>query len=1115
MAEHKPKANLTSSGFLALRTPFLPFDELLAWADGLESASALDGMPRLEEALRADHARLRERLRAVVERPEVREALFVASPSLDAQLPAWLNEPDSEKGQKVERTLVKYFARMAGRATPFGLFAGCSVGVIGNQTRLRLAERAGYQRHARLDMDYLVALAESLDRDRALRETLTYFPNSSLYRVPGRLRYQEYRTTDKGRTHHAVSIEESPYLRAVLERAVAGATVAQLAAALRESAAEATREEAEAYVHELIDTQVLASDLSPAVTGAEPIHGLVEKLRQHPAAAPVAERLSTVKQELDAINAAGLGIDSGRYRRIAEMLQELPAKVNPEKLFQVDMVKPATDLSLDERVVQDIQRGVELLHRLSRPAPQEELTRFRQAFAERYQGQGAPPYEVRWVPLLEVLDEDMGIGFGGAGNAMASSLLDDLNLPLRIDSRVPWGDRESFLLRKLAEALSCSEQQIVLQPAEIEALASPKPSPLPDALAVMVNLAAQSESALDQGEYQIHLESTFGPSGAVMLGRFCHADPALQKHVEEHLHAEEALHPDALFAEIVHLPEEGRIGNILARPRLRDYEIVYLGQSGAPLEKQIPITDLLVTATGEEILLRSRRFNRRVIPRLTSAHNFIGRGKGLYRFLCLLQSQGQARAGWDWGPLANAPFLPRVVYDKFVLSLARWSIGKEALKSLRQAEGAEGFRLMQLWRQRLCLPRWIALADGDNELPIDLDNVMCVEAFIDLVKKREQVSLVEMFPQPDRHCAGSAEGRFVHEIIVPFVKQVVTEATEDGSENARDASSVTRPASFQRSISPGSDWLYVKLYSGSGMTDELLRDVVRPVTRKALDSRAATGWFFIRYGDPDWHLRLRYQGEPRRLLGEVLPALQLAVAPLLQDGRVWRMQIDTYEREVERYGGPSGMAAAEKLFQADSEAILRLSHLLAEDARGDLRWRLTLYGMDRLLEDLGFDLGAKRKLLSKLSAGFGREFHAEGALKHELSGKFRTQRQVVEAALAVDSHADEPLAFGKSVLQERSRALGPTLAELRDLQHAGELSLPLPELASSFLHMHANRLLRSSQRAQELVLYEFLHRLYESQAAREPAAFEADKERSKSRIGGRRRLASQELQRVE
>jgi hypothetical protein len=33
--------------------------------------------------------------------------------------------------------------------------------------------------------------------------------------------------------------------------------------------------------------------------------------------------------------------------------------------------------------------------------------------------------------------------------------------------------------------------------------------------------------------------------------------------------------------------------------------------------------------------------------------------------------------------------------------------------------------------------------------------------------------------------------------------------------------------------------------------------------------------------------------------------------------------------------------------------------------------------------------------------------------------------------------------------------------------------------------MHANRMLRAAARAQELVLYDFLHRLYESRAARQ------------------------------
>ena len=43
------------------------------------------------------------------------------------------------------------------------------------------------------------------------------------------------------------------------------------------------------------------------------------------------------------------------------------------------------------------------------------------------------------------------------------------------------------------------------------------------------------------------------------------------------------------------------------------------------------------------------------------------------------------------------------------------------------------------------------------------------------------------------------------------------------------------------------------------------------------------------------------------------------------------------------------------------------------------------------------------------------------------------------------------------------------------------------ELSPSYIHMHVNRLLRSVQRAHEVVLYDFLTRLYESQIARSKA----------------------------
>ena len=66
----------------------------------------------------------------------------------------------------------------------------------------------------------------------------------------------------------------------------------------------------------------------------------------------------------------------------------------------------------------------------------------------------------------------------------------------------------------------------------------------------------------------------------------------------------------------------------------------------------------------------------------------------------------------------------------------------------------------------------------------------------------------------------------------------------------------------------------------------------------------------------------------------------------------------------------------------------------------------------------------------------------------------------------------------------RSAANAPILAELRAAEQRGALTLPVTELASSYIHMHVNRLIRSAQRAHELVLYDLLSRLYESKVAR-------------------------------
>jgi thiopeptide-type bacteriocin biosynthesis protein len=287
-------------------------------------------------------------------------------------------------------------------------------------------------------------------------------------------------------------------------------------------------------------------------------------------------------------------------------------------------------------------------------------------------------------------------------------------------------------------------------------------------------------------------------------------------------------------------------------------------------------------------------------------------------------------------------------------------------------------------------------------------------------------------------------------------------------------------AAVRRSFLPGSEWLYAKLYVGPSAADQVLRQVVAPVTRAA--SAVLRAWFFIRYADPDWHLRVRFHGEPRALMELVLPRLLESAAPLRDDGRLYRLEIGTYDREVERYGGPRGVVVAERLFQADSEAVLRILEAFGDDAP-DARWRLALLGVDRLLDDAGFTVAEKSELVAAMRGGAMEQLGEGKPLRLQLDRDFRARRQELEA-LFDQARLPSDLEAGRAALAERSRRSAPSWAELRRLESAEELTSPLAAIVPSLVHMNVNRLIHASAQAHEIVLYDYLARLYESALAR-------------------------------
>ena len=897
-AELPGDRRLSRADFFVIRTPLLAFDEFLAWSGGASS----------------DAASLRERLRVIVARDDVREALSIASPELVAQLGTWERDPGSRRGRRIEQALVRYVTRMMSRPTPFALCAGYSIGRIGDATSLVLAGLDSYERRT---------------PPRAA-SPLLYRANTTLHRTRGRYRYIE---SIEGR-FRSVAVDRSAALDAALAAARVPVSAPGIAAAIGGDA------DAAAFVAQLIENQLLVAVPLPP--------------------------------------------------------EQLPI-----------LRRPAPHATLGRDVVAELEGGVQLLGRLfpSRRSPA--LAAFQERFVARF--------DTREVPLAVALDPEEGCGFGD-GDQLPASLE-----TIAFDGAPPPREFEvtplhRFLLTKLHEVWRNHDSELQLDASELEAFASPDAPPLPDALAAVAAIAGR----------WIILHGAHGPSGAVFLGRFCDADDELRAHVERHLAAEEALRPEVVFAEVVHDPP-GRERNVVQRPPMRRYEIVYGGTPRVPPERQLGLDDLRVSVRDGRIRLRSQRLDREVAPRMTHAHNFADRGLPLYRFLGLLQRDRlTSRAGWDWGALASAPFLPRVTIGRLIVAPAQWKLPRDE------------------WRERRRLPRFVHVVDGDALLLIDFENPLTVEAAAALVRNRQSVTLVEHIESSDVH---GPEGRFVHELIVPLLREEV-HAPSRPEEHSDPV---------PRTFAPGSEWLYLKLYAGPAALDEIIRRLALPLARR--DER----WFFVRYADPELHLRLRVR--TRRV-----KRLIAAANALLEEGLVWRVQLDTYEREIERYGA---IELAEEVFHIDSIAAARIIDVLEPGEAGlEERWRLALTGVDRMLSDFGLDLEEKRDLMRAASAAIAAQLDAPPSLRHDLGDAFRQLRPELERLLAAD--AGNPLAPGLDLLAARSPRLAAIAAELR------ARTVPVRDVLLSFIHMYVNRMTRADQQRQELVIYDFLARLYES-----------------------------------
>ncbi|MET9266713.1 lantibiotic dehydratase [Amycolatopsis sp. NPDC004079] len=974
-----------------------------------------------------DVGRTRDRIRALASAPEVRRALYVASPDLAAALEKTPNNPTGNRADRMYSRVLRYLTRMSTRPTPFGAFSGIALGEFAETTTARLGPAALGGARVRADMSFLLGLIKELETDPGLRSQLRVVLNSSIYLDGDRavLPYADiYGTQDK----RAVRVRATPAVLAAMRLTATPVPYERLVDELAAEFPDAPDDRITGLIGQLSELNILTSDLRPPLTMGSPEQHLLKRLVDSPAAAPVAEALRETVEVSRRTDLAGLNKLEGLHRML------VPGHTG--QTYQLDSVLDLRDPHITAEVGREVAGAVDVLMRLSAAVPGHNyhLAQYRHEFEERY-GDSL-------VPVLEVLSPETGL------DAPPTYTEPPRTHPLPPSDHVPDSAETDRVLTELAaEAWWRGNREVELTDAWLARLAPPEQAPplgLYPALDAYAQLQVRGQ--IENGDWRIVLREDVIAYGGRTYGRFFDLfDESTVDRLHGYAKREEALFPDVVYAELSYLPTVGRAANVMLHPRVREYEIPLNTAPSVTSNFVITLDDLLVGAGEDRLFLWSKRLDRQVVA--TQTHMLSPHvAPNVVRFLLEVSNDGYVMpSGFRWGSLDSMPFLPRVTRGRTVLRPAQWTLHEKMLV----AQDTSRATALAQWRDKWRVPRYVYLVDDDNRLLVDLEHPLGVSELEHELRRRAGRALLhEMLPAFGEQWLADESGRaHLDEIVVPLIVRDVAESAR----SPLPVTSVRHGTAAAPLHMPGEEWAFVSLYSAFTRHDEIIAESLTELARRLRDEDAADRWFYLRYADPRPHLRVRFRATNGRaaqyVLGEVLSWARTTVAAR----QAVEFSVDCYRPELHRYGGPAVFDAVEEFFAANSDVTAELVALLLADDSLDPEF-VAVAAVDSLYRQFGLDLPARLALAppGDDSAAARRTFREHRAYLTEL---------LVPWDIRPDERGRAHHELLAPVLAGQTEAARAAAAAVDRAAVSGELSSGHASVLGSLAHMQINRLM--------------------------------------------------------
>lgn len=958
---------------------------------------------------------------------EVPEAIV---PALRHATPDLVREfgPDNYVDGAAARSVYKYLSRATWRSTPFGLVAGYANAIRASVTELTLVEGAVAPRFT-LDPGMALELSMRIAPQLARAGVVHLVANPTVHLIDGRWRYHRA-TEDVGRL---VSFRDGARVRAVIETARVPVPWPLLAKTLSKLTVDGVSNDD--FLTGLVQRQILLPVGAAHLVGDVPFVGLQSAVA---GLLPLQLGVDTAPAVLEVVKAVDRGPDADADE-LWRLLEGLEVKRSPRPPLHA-VLHCAELMTIGDEAAHAVERAMALIHRIREPRPQHWL---RPVLAEFEQKFGSEE-----IPFPIAADPDFGL---------------DLRALLSQDDTPPWTRRDSMLSQWAEDAVRLGVP-LELDRDRVAKLTPPENDWLPSHFVVLGSLMPRATGDVSH-PYSMVLDYAIGP-GLGLLGRFTSGDDVLASHVHDFTSSVDAEEPSVEYVEVVAAPNAVD-AVFLARAATSRRQLAYNVASSLDSDRVIRIADTTLSVRRGELVLREASSGRRLMPVTTSAYAIMRPHMPTALRLLEMVTPVQVLA-WDWGSVDYRNHLPRVTSGDLVLARERWTLRRPdwAQPKVAMSDQLVGLRS---WCESERVPRWVKLVEGDNQLTLDLNDPLAEDILLRNIRAHEITEISELLPAHDDLVVQAWDGARAHEFVLPV--RVTSGAREFG---ASKTPSNGRGTGVESRFDIASDWLFLKCYVNEpALEDVLVREIPSLLATLERDLDVSE-WFFIRYADPSPHIRLRLRLPPERH-GSALICVRDALLGPPGTRRVNRVALDSYVREIGRYGGSFAIEAAERVFAADSRAVL--AGLTLERDQNE-RVLLAALGVETLLSAVGLTLDQKLQIVRSSRDFRSGSLDPNRPARHMFSSLYRRDRPRLDELLESQNSPAWPALAEAAADYTTFGLLLDELAE-GELLEASKM-----EIAEALAHMHINRALRGGGGWPEVQVLDYLARTYQSQLAR-------------------------------